>query len=81
MKNLKNIVYDFKTKNKSGFTPSEEKELLEKFPNINKDQYGNALNGITGEVIDGELITYHVDIIAALKCGIENRNMTSFEWD
>lgn len=80
---LYNIVYNYPTKSEYGFIASEQEELLKQFPNINMDKYENALTGITC-MMDEEtkgFIIYHCDILTALYCGLENRDMTVAEWD
>lgn len=75
------LVYSWPTKYYEGFTDSEIKELLAKFPDIHKDKFDKALIGNTCVVVDSMVISYHCDILKALRCGIENRNLTMFEWD
>jgi len=79
--NIEKLINEYPTKYKEGFTPSEEKKLLSKFPDINMDKYNSAMMGNTCMIIDDEIITYHCDMITALKCGIENRNMKWYEFD
>jgi hypothetical protein len=79
--NIEEKVKNFKRKNEIGFTISEEKELLKEFPGIDMRKYNNALNRITCIEIDGEIILYTHDIINALYCGIERRNLRNYEWD
>lgn len=74
-------VYSYKTKNKEGFVKSEIDALLESYPTINRDKFYDALTGITCMMIDGEMVIYHCDIELALRCGTENRNPRSCEWD
>jgi hypothetical protein len=86
MKNKKFDIDDFvdkyPTKNKAGFTQSEINDVLDNAPPLNKSKFNDALNGITGQVTDsGEFLTYHCDIKLALRCGIENRDLNSSEWD
>lgn len=78
---LKEKVYSFKTKYKEGFTYNEVEELLLDFPNINKEKFDNALTGITVKLIDGHIIIYCDDVLNALRCGLENRDLYSWEWD
>jgi len=80
-KRITKLVHDIKTKHKIGFNQTEQTELLKKFPDINLEKYNDALMGITCSRIDGEILIYHCDIITALLCGIENRNMNMFEFD
>lgn len=81
MDSIKERVYGFKTKHKEGFVQGEIDELLKDYPGINMDKFDNALMGITCMMIDDELVIYHCDIELALKCGIEEREPRSWEWD
>lgn len=81
MENIREKVYNFKTKNKEGFVQSEIDTLLEDYPNIDKDKFNSALMGITCMRINDETVIYHCDIYKALRCGIEKRNLRSWEWD
>ncbi len=81
MKNIKEKVYNFKTKYKEGFIQSEIETLLKDYPKINIEKFNNALMGNTCMLINDEIITYHCDIEKALLCGIENRELRSWEWD
>jgi len=81
MKTIYQIVYTYPTKNKEGFTPLETAELLKLFPEMNMEKYNDAMMGNTGMIIDGEFITYPCDLFTAITCGVENRNMTSMEFD
>jgi len=80
-KSIKYLVYNYKTKYKEGFIQPEIDELLKNFPNIDMDKFNNALIGITCMSKDNQLIIYHCDIEKALYCGIEKRNLRSYEWD
>jgi len=78
---IKHSVYTVETANIRGFSKEEIRQLLKKYPNINKSKFYGALDGVTG-ILDGvTFITYHVDIENALRCGIENRDLTNYEWD
>lgn len=81
MKNIRKKVYNFKTKNKEGFIQSEIDTLLKDYPNININKFNDALMGITCMMVNDEIVTYHSDIEKALRCGVENRNLRSWEWD
>lgn len=80
-KRLEDLVYKFPTKYDIGFTKEEEDKLLELFPDINTGKYINALRGITCQIRDGKIVTYHCDILKALICGIEDRDLKYWEWD
>jgi hypothetical protein len=81
MENIREKVYNFKTKNKEGFVQSEIDALLKDYPNINMDKFNSALTGNTCIRVDNEIVIYHCDIEKALRCGIENRNLNSLEFD
>lgn len=79
---LRDLVYNYPTKHKEGFIASEEKELLSKFPNINMEKYNDAMTCNTCMLDENDgVITYHYDILKALSCGIENREIRWFEFD
>jgi hypothetical protein len=79
--NVTKFVHDYPTQYKEGFTDAEVNELVKKFPNINIDKFNSPLMGITCIKIDDDILTYHCDIITALQCGIDNREMFPHEWD
>ena len=81
MENIREKVYNFKTKNKEGFVQSEIDMLLKDYPDINMNKFNSALRGITCMMVDNETVIYHSDIENALRCGIENRNLRTWEWD
>ncbi len=74
-------VYGYKTKHKEGFIKSEIDGLLKFYPNIDMDKFNSALCGITCMLKDNETIIYHCDIKRALHCGIEKRDLKSYEFD
>lgn len=78
---LKDKVYNFKTKHEIGFLREETEELLKDYPKINTDKFYEATNGNTVQVREGKIVEYHCDILKALICGIENRNLRASEWD
>lgn len=80
-KEIRSIVNNFKTKNKEGFTESELQELVDMFPRVNMVKFKNAFFGNTCMRINNETVNYHCDVITALKCGIENRDMLPMEFD
>ncbi len=79
---IKDNVLNFKTKNVQGFIESEVTTLLKEYPDINMDKFNDALMGVTGFITtDGDFLIYRDDIVLAITCGVENRNMKSYEWD
>ena len=79
-KKLKDVVYNYNTKYKNGFTKTEIDNLLEEL-NINERRFNKALGVNTCMLIDGEAITYHTDVLKGVVCAIENREQNSLEWD
>lgn len=80
-KKLKEKVYNYNTKYDIGYLPNEIDNLLEEYPNINKDKFDTALRGVTCQSKEGKLVIYYCDILLALKCGLENRDVRLYEWD
>jgi len=74
-------VENFITKHVYGFTQPEMKTLLQYFPSCDIARYNDAMIGNTGMFIDGEFITYRVDVITALYCGLEDRSRNFLEFD
>lgn len=81
MENLEDKINNYPTKNKIGFIDEEIDELMSGYPGINKVKFNRALVGITTTTIDGDIVIYHRDIINALRCGLENRDLTEEEFD
>ena len=82
MVGLNELVYDYPTKHKAGFIQTEIEDLLSKFENLNMDKWDSAMMGNTCmmDANDG-IISYHCDVLGALRCAIENRDLTLPEWD
>lgn len=74
-------VYAYKTTFKEGFSPVEIEIILLKFPGINKQKFWNALRGVTGVMIKNIRIVYNDDLVTALRCGVENRDINQQEFD
>ena len=63
-----------------GFTSDEIKTLLKNL-NVNEEKFNEAMGVNTCAIIDGQIISYHIDIIKGLVCVFENRQQNSMEWD
>ncbi len=79
--NIEEKVYNFKTKNREGFTQSEIETLLKDFPGIKMKKFNQQLNGITVMEIDNEIIIYHIDILHALMSYLGDPNSNNLTWD
>jgi|AntAceMinimDraft_4_1070372.scaffolds.fasta_scaffold80150_2 hypothetical protein len=79
--NVEKFINNYPTKYKEGFTDAEVNEMVKKFPIINIEKFNSTLTGITCMKINDDILTYHCDLITALKCGLENRDMFPHEWD
>jgi hypothetical protein len=77
---IQKAVDTYPTKYKKGFIRAEISDLLEKL-NINESRFNKAMGVNTCMVIDGNVITYHVDVIKGIVCAIEGRLQNSIEWD
>lgn len=78
---ITSIVKSFKTKYDEGFTWNEIQSISEKFTSLNRDKFESALFGITCRMINEETVIYSWDVVKALRCGLENRNLRGYEWD
>ena len=78
---LEEKVYNYPTKYEEGFLGKEYMQLASEFTNINMDKFEDALKGITCMMKEDGIIIYHCDILKALRCGLENRDLTYWEWD
>lgn len=81
MKSISEKVNGFKSRHKEGFVQSEIEVLLKDYPQINMNMFNSALEGNTCALIDGEVVKYRSDIVKALQCGLEGRNLRSWELD
>ncbi len=77
---LEDLVYNYPTKNKEGFTEDEIIGLLKQF-NITTDQFNHKFGTHTVGVINNEIVYYHCDILLTLKLILENRDMLQHEFD
>ena len=81
-KELRDKVYNFKTKYEEGFTDNDVKELLKEYPDVSMKHFNDAMMGNTCLLKNNsEVVMYHCDILAALKCGLEKRQLYTHEWD
>lgn len=74
-------LFEYKTKSEWGFSQKEIDEVLKDFPDINMDYFNEALMGITGMMEEGEFITYPIDLVKAIRCGITDSKLKFYEWD
>ena len=84
VKKAVNIVNNYLTKNKYGFTAGEIQTVLtEHFPEISYKTFDEKMGTVTAMLDEKtkEIIYYHCDVETALKCAIEDREMTVAEWD
>jgi len=78
---IEEYVYEYPHKSKHGFTQKEMEDMLKEFPDVNMEKFNLALMGNTGILEDEQFINYPWDVITALRCGIENRDLKFSEWD
>ena len=79
---IREIVNDKEWRSyEEGFTNMELEIILNKYENINREKFSNALMGNTCMMIDNKMINYPWDVEMALICGIENRDLKVSEWD
>lgn len=72
----------YKTKHKQGFTHSEIRDLLKKeYPSVKIRDFNKVFGIVTAQVVKGEVVYYGSDIELAIRCCLEKRGITSFEFD
>jgi phage terminase large subunit len=81
LEDVSKLVNEYITAYEHGFTEKELKIILSTYDNIDKEAFYKAMYGNTCMMIDGHTINYHCDVITALKCGIEKREIRPEEWD
>lgn len=60
---------------------SEIAEILKDCHGINRDKFNSALQVITCDVVDNNVLVHPQDLKLAITCGIENRDARYWEWD
>ena len=78
---LRDLVFTWPTRHKEGFMPDELRAIKEKFPQMNEEKFNSAMFGNTCTMHEGEHCIYFIDVLTALRCGLENREMKPGEWD
>jgi len=79
-KNVQKLIEEYPTKHKEGFIGSEIITIINEY-GISSDTFFDALGVNTCMIIDGDMVTYHCDIITALYCVLEGREKHPLEWD
>jgi len=80
-KKLEDLVYNYPTKYEEGFIGEEIKALSEQFPQTTYEKVCDKIGIVTCMVRDGKTVIYHCDVLTGLRCALENRDMTVWEWD
>lgn len=78
---IADYVYEYPVKSKWGFNPDELKAIVSEFPDINMDKFNLAMMGNTCMLEEDKIIIYPCDVVTALRCGIENRDVRFSEFD
>ena len=66
LQNIQEVVDNYPTKHKSGFTDTEINSLLKEY-SVNSKKFYYNLGVNTVSIIDGKTVTYHTDIKRALR--------------
>lgn len=68
-------------KYKEGYTESEIKQVIKDNNVQNINRFWEALDGVTGIIIDGEILTFESDVQLALRVSKEDRDPKWYELD
>lgn len=80
-KQVEQIVDGYKTESERGFSLREIHDISAKFEIKNKEKFGDALRGVTCTTDMDKIRIYRCDVITAILCGIEDRDMHGYEFD
>ena len=84
-KNLKqeisNHLDNFKRESALGFSQTEIKVILQKYPKIDMKSYDNAMMCNTVGKENNQFRYYPIDVYQAIVAGLESRSLTIDEWD
>jgi len=78
---ISNMINNYNTSSKWGFTTEELSTLKSRFSGIEESIFDDCLTGTTCILINNKTRIYHCDIITALKCSLEKRSMRAGELD
>lgn len=79
---IQDIVYNFPTQEKIGFTSEEIDTLLMKhFPSVKREDLNKAIGVVTAALVDGKTRIYHSDIYYALRECTLGKKPNIFEFD
>lgn len=78
---IESFVYDYKTKYEHGFLPDEVEDVRKHFGPLSDEKFDSALCGITCMMMEEKFVIYHCDIVKAVNCGVEDRDLTFEEFD
>lgn len=81
MENITEILDNFNTKHKQGFTQEDIIRLLEQFPSITLEKFNEKMGIVTVLEVDGEIVYFRGDVELILRLILENRDIHPYEWD
>jgi hypothetical protein len=74
-KEIKELIDNYPAEYENGLTDIEVKDIASKIPNIDMNKVYNSMSNNTCSVIGTTLINYYSDVLLALTCGIENKDV------
>ena len=84
-KTIEDVVTSFHTKHELGFNSTEQETLVNYFKSNSKvfniEKYNSALTGITCAMGPNGIIIYPCDMITAIACATQDRDMKPYEFD
>jgi len=81
---INDLVNNWPSKYEEGLTRLEITNIINTIKVHNEfshEKFDSAMMGNTCMVKDDVMVIYHHDVVKAIQCGIENRNLNVLEWD
>lgn len=74
-KEIKELIDNYPAEYENGLTDDEVKDIASKIPNIDMNKVYKSMSNNTCSVINTTLINYYSDVLLALTCGVENKDV------
>ncbi len=74
-KEIKELIDNYPAEYENGLTDDEVRDIASKIPNIDMNKVYKSMSNNTCSIINTTLINYYSDVLLALTCGLENKDV------